>query len=86
MLDRLENSGVINRQPNPNDRRGILIVLAKAGAENVAPWFMSIRQAQNELVSSYSEKELLLIADFFEKSTNMWEAERKKLGQKLKGK
>ncbi len=86
MLDRLENSGLIERQPNPDDRRGTLIVLAKIGAEKVAPWFTSVRQTQNELVSSYSEKELQLIVDFFEKSTRMWEAERKKLGQKLKAK
>lgn len=86
MLDRLENSGLIERHPNPDDRRGTLIVLSKTGAEKVAPWFISARQMQNELVSSYSEKELQLMMDFFEKSTNMWEAERKKLGQKLKAK
>ena len=84
MLDRLENSGLIERRPNPDDRRGTIIVLAKAGAERVAPWFASARQAQNEFVSSYSEKELQLILDFFERSTSMWEEERKKLGQKLK--
>ena len=86
MLDRLERSGLIERQPNPEDRRGTIIVLAKAGTEKVAPWFTSVRGAQNELISNYSEKELQLILDFFEKSALMWEEERKKLGQKLKAK
>ena len=79
MLDRLEKSGLIERHPNPNDRRGTLIVLVKLGAERVDPWFSSIRQAQNELVSSYSAEELGVISDFFERSTKMWEEEREKL-------
>jgi DNA-binding MarR family transcriptional regulator len=84
MLDRLENSGLIERKPNPNDRRGTIITLAKAGTEKVAPWFTSVRQAQDKLVSSYSEKELQLILNFFERSTGMWEEERKKLQQEFK--
>ena len=83
MLDRLEASGLIERRPNPNDRRGTLIHLRKSGVEKVAPWFASARQAQNALVSSYSDDELQIIADFFERSTNMWEEERKKLKKKL---
>jgi DNA-binding MarR family transcriptional regulator len=83
MLDRLEKSGLIERQPNPSDRRGTIIVLAKTGTEKVAPLFKSVRQVQNELVSSYSEKELQLILGFFEKFINMWNDERWKLGQKL---
>jgi DNA-binding MarR family transcriptional regulator len=82
MLDRLEKSGLIERKPNPNDRRGTLIVLLKSGAEKVGPWFASARQAQEELVSSYSEQELEVIADFFERSTAMWEDERRKLRKK----
>jgi DNA-binding MarR family transcriptional regulator len=86
MLDRLENSGLIERQPNPDDRRGTIITLAQAGVEKVAPWFASIRQAQEQLVSGYSEEELRLILSFFERSISMWEDERKKLQQELKAK
>ena len=35
MLDRLERSGLIQRLPNPNDRRGTLIVPDKGGQERV---------------------------------------------------
>jgi DNA-binding MarR family transcriptional regulator len=79
MLDRLEKSGLIKRRPNPDDRRGTLIVLLESGSERVGPWFSSVRQAQNELVSSYSEEELRVISDFFERSTKMWEEKREKL-------
>jgi DNA-binding MarR family transcriptional regulator len=79
MLDRLEKGGFIERRPNPDDRRGTLIVLAKSGAEKVAPWFAPVGEAQNELISNYSEKELQLISDFFERYAKIWEQERVKL-------
>ena len=79
MIDRLEKAGLIGRQPNPDDRRGTLIAPMKLGAEKVASWFESARRAQDELVSSYSESELEIISDAFERFTKIWERERKKI-------
>ena len=79
MLDRLQKSGLIERRPNPDDRRGTLIVLLKSGTEKVGPLFASAREAQQELVSSYTEAELKVLANFFERSTVMWDDERRKL-------
>lgn len=79
MLDRLERAGLIERRPNPDDRRGTLIVPAKSAAEKAASWFESARKAQDELVSSYSEEELEIIADVFERFTKLWEQEREKI-------
>ena len=79
MLDRLERAGMIERRPNPEDRRGTLITPAKSGAERVASWFESARKAQDELISSYSEKELEIISDVFERFVKIWEQERRKL-------
>lgn len=81
MLDRLETSGLIERSPNPNDRRGSLIVPAKSAAERVASWFESARNAQESLVATFSEHELAIIADAFEKLTRLWDQEREKLKQ-----
>lgn len=78
MLDRLEKASLIERQPNPDDRRGTLIVPAKSSAEKVASWFESARKAQEELISSYSEKELEIIVDVFERFSQLWEQERAK--------
>jgi DNA-binding MarR family transcriptional regulator len=83
MLDRLEKSNLIERRPNPNDRRGTQIVINKKTAEKIAPLFLSARTAQNELIESYSEKELQLLSDFFEKSVIMWQEEREKLQNKF---
>jgi DNA-binding MarR family transcriptional regulator len=79
MLDRLEKGGLIERRPNPNDRRGTLISPASSSAEKAASWFESARKAQDELISSYSESELEIIADAFERFTKLWDDERKKV-------
>ena len=79
MLDRLEKAGLIERRPNPEDRRGTLIVPAESSAKRAASWFESARKAQDELVSSYSESELEIIADAFERFTKLWDQEREKI-------
>ncbi len=79
MLDRLEKAGLIGRKPNPNDRRGTLITPAESAAAKAASWFESARNAQDELMSSYSESDLEIIADVFERFTNLWVQEREKL-------
>lgn len=79
MLDRLEKAELIERRPNPNDRRGTLIVPAKLAVEKAASWFESARKAQDELISSYSENELRIIADVFEQFTKLWDREREKI-------
>lgn len=79
MLDRLEKAGLIERRPNPDDRRGTLITPAKTGGEIAASWFESARKAQDELISSYSEAELEIISDVFERFTELWGLEREKI-------
>jgi len=79
MLDRLEGAGLIERRPNPDDRRGTLVTPAESAAEKAASWFESARTAQDELISSYSESELEIIADVFERFTKLWDQEREKL-------
>jgi DNA-binding MarR family transcriptional regulator len=69
MLDRLERSGMIERRPNPRDRRGTLIFIVPEAAERVAPLFAS------------SKEELGVLSDFFSRSVAMWEEERRKLGE-----
>lgn len=79
MLDRLEKAGLIERRPNPDDRRGTLISPAKSASEKAASWFEAARNAQDELISSYSESELEIISDVFERFTKLWDQEREKI-------
>ena len=79
MLDRLEKAGFIERRPNPDDRRGTLVAPAKSATEKVAAWFESARNAQDKLISSYSESELEIIANVFERFVKLWDQEREKI-------
>lgn len=79
MLDRLEKAGLIARRPNPDDRRGTLIAAAESSMAKAASWFESARKAQDALISSYSEEELEIISDVFERFTKLWDAEREKM-------
>jgi len=79
MLDRLEKAGLIERRPNPDDRRGTLISPAASAADKAASWFESAREAQDQLISSYSEEDLAIIADVFERFTKLWDREREKI-------
>jgi DNA-binding MarR family transcriptional regulator len=86
MLDRLEKARLIERRPNPRDRRGTLIVLTDERNKEVGAMFTSAREAIDRLTSSYSENELELISSYFRQLVTLWEAEREKLQQRNKAK
>jgi DNA-binding MarR family transcriptional regulator len=79
MLDRLERAKLIKRVPNPDDRRGTLILVEESSKKTVGPMFAATRKGQNELVASYTKAELEVIADFLMRFTSIWEAGRAKL-------
>jgi DNA-binding MarR family transcriptional regulator len=79
MLDRLERSGIIERRRNPEDRRGTLIVVVKEKAAALAVLFVSVRKAQDQLLSSYTEKELEFLSDFMSKLAKVLDQERQKM-------
>ena len=79
MLDRLERAGLVQRQPNPNDRRGTLIVINKKSTKTVGPLFAQSRKAQDELTARYSEHDLQIITQFLEDYAAIFDSERQKL-------
>jgi DNA-binding MarR family transcriptional regulator len=86
MIDRLEKRGLIERRPNPEDRRGAIVVLTNGAAKKFRPLFESMAKAMEALVSSYSEKELDTLSDFFRKITLLWKEEREQLQWRFGGK
>ncbi len=79
MLDRLEKAALIERHPNPDDRRGTLIVPAKTARERAAQWFAPAKTLQDDFLAARSATELQIIADFLEGLTKIWQEERRKL-------
>jgi DNA-binding MarR family transcriptional regulator len=51
-LNRLQAAGLIERQPNPHDGRGVLVHLTPAGKELAEDALTTVLQAQTEIVGS----------------------------------
>ena len=78
MIDRLEKKGFIERLRNPEDRRSVNVVILDESKKQIDTLFRSARQAQEAMISAYSEKELEVLHGFFKKSVELWEQEREK--------
>ncbi len=79
MLDRLEKARLIERRPNPQDRRGTLIALTGERTTELDALFAPARDAIERLNAGYSERELQTIAGYFEGLAAAWETERQRL-------
>ena len=76
MLDRLERARLVERRPNPRDRRGTLIALTNERTADMDALFASARQAIQKLNASYTERELETIAGYFARLVAAWESQR----------
>jgi DNA-binding MarR family transcriptional regulator len=76
MIDRLEKAGLVARRPHPTDRRSTIVVLSKGAMRQLPAMFEPLANAMQALVSSYSEKELRILADFFARVVVLWKEER----------
>lgn len=69
VVDRLEKAGYARRERDTKDRRRVIIhPVSKRDERELAPLFGDVRQASAELYSGYTDEELALILDFFEKA------------------
>lgn len=74
ILDRLEKAGYIRREPNPKDRRSLLIRPVPARARRLRKTFQSKSDTLLKVLSEYDETGLQTVLGFFEK-TNLGSAE-----------
>ncbi len=86
MLDRLERAHLIERRPNPQDRRGTLIVITNERTGEISALFASASKAIDELTLSYDENELELISNYLSRLAMLWDEERKKLQRRIETK
>jgi DNA-binding MarR family transcriptional regulator len=70
MLDRLEKKDIIRRKQNPDDRRGVIIEATEEYTAAAKQLVTGVQKAHHELIDSYSDKELKVIADFLKRFTN----------------
>ena len=75
MLDRLEKAGFVKRQPNPKDRRSILVKVNARKLQKVNSFYSGINQRLETFLSERSEAEIQSVIDFLS-SMNAIRAER----------
>jgi DNA-binding MarR family transcriptional regulator len=83
-LDRLEKAGFIQRENDPLDRRKVVIQPVAARAKEVETLFESLKTSNDALCSRYTDKQLIVVNDFFSRSIEVLESETKKLQSKIK--
>ena len=66
-LDRLEELQLITREPDPNDGRGSLVTLTRAGIRAVDSAMEDLLENERELLQNLSVKEREVLADLLSK-------------------
>jgi DNA-binding MarR family transcriptional regulator len=79
ILDRLEKRRFIERQRDPQDRRKVMVRVRPETLAPLIPKYEAVGRAHLKLAEQYSDKELELICDYFEKSAAISEAELARL-------
>ena len=65
-LDRLEKAGYIRRQPNPNDRRSLLIALVPSALGKLKGLFDGVQAQGRQVLARLPERDLEVVLRFFE--------------------
>ncbi len=68
ILDRLERAGWVRRDRDGADRRAVVVLALRDRSAEVVKLYAGMNGALAELMSGYSEEELLVLADFVGKA------------------
>jgi DNA-binding MarR family transcriptional regulator len=66
-LDRLEKAGYLRREPNPADRRSLLITLVPARLRKLAAMYEGVENETRRLLAMLPQSDLEAVVRFFEK-------------------
>lgn len=79
VIDRLEQTGYVVRDKDPNDRRRVVVKPVPEGSARISPMFQSVMQSTLQIISQYTDQELQLILNFIKQCNEMTLAEINKL-------
>jgi DNA-binding MarR family transcriptional regulator len=86
VIDRLETAGYVRREPDPHDRRKVIVVPRPERMREIGMLFESLGRNMARVMSSYSPKESEVLIDFMTRVSEIMRQENLKLRAKLKGK
>jgi DNA-binding MarR family transcriptional regulator len=81
VLDRLEKAGYIRRRPDPGDRRRQLVETTQATAARDEEVFGDLVRATQDLLTDYTDDELVVIRDFLDRVRQVTAAHADGLGR-----
>ena len=67
----MERRGYVRREPNPADRRSIMVRAVESAERELAPAYAGMMQGTRDLLARYSDAELAVILDFLTRATAM---------------
>ncbi|MEV6965653.1 MarR family transcriptional regulator [Hamadaea sp. NPDC051192] len=73
MLDRMEKSGYISRTPDPGDRRKVVVQARPEIADQAWQAMLPLIEDSTRSIAGYSEDDLKLLLDFFERAIGIQE-------------
>jgi len=79
MLDRMQAERLVNRVPNPDDRRGVLVEARSDRAEELARLYRPMAEHLGEQVAGWTDNQLEFLSDFARRSREAALAEATRL-------
>src|SRR5579859_4426274 len=72
MIDRLEKSGLVRRENDPNDKRRVLVRLSpsETAMKEIGPLFDSMGHSWDEIAAKYDYQQLTFLIEFLRASNN----------------
>ena len=79
VIDRLERAGFARRQPDPHDRRKVVVVAVHDRLPEIARLFESLSRNMGHAMSNYSPREFEVVIDFMQRVSEVMREENLKL-------
>ncbi|MFF3763771.1 MarR family winged helix-turn-helix transcriptional regulator [Streptomyces sp. NPDC001922] len=85
LVDRLEKAGLVERRPDPRDRRRALVALVPGALGRVNAAWESPAQAFDENLRRYTDEELALIGDYLSTGAALGRRQAERLRKEPEG-
>jgi DNA-binding MarR family transcriptional regulator len=75
IVDRLEHAGYVRREPDPTDRRRVLVVADASRTPDLTGIFADLSKEMATLLTKYDDRELAAIADYLTRMVDVLRAQ-----------